>query len=861
VPTEQVRPGSPTPRFSIVTAVYNVSRFLDAFIESVEQQTFNLDQVEVIAVDDGSTDDSLAKLRSWAERRPHLVTVLTKENGGQATARNLGLDRASGEWVTFTDSDDVIEADYLAEVDGFLHDHPETGMVACKMLVLDDRSGEVADSHPSRVRFRGGPRIRDIDGNPAYYFASAPVAFFRRDRLDVQGLRFDARVRPNFEDGHFTARYLLGLERRLVGFLPTARYQYRKRADFSSTLGASYADPDRYTRVLRHGYLDLLDRASKDHTQPVPQWLQNLLLYELSWLLGIQQRAAGAGSSALQQVADEFHQLMEQTLSYLDPAVIEGTPVTRLKPLWRQILLHSYRPESWRQEYALLTRLDVDQGLVQVVYRYTGEAPDEVVLVEGVPIRPTFAKVRDHRFVGRTMMYERILWASTDGSLSVRLDGRDLALEVEPPQTVTYAIEPSMMRTSLGISGPRRRAGDEARPSRRRRLLRAMAGSGPVRRRFRDAWVLMDRVHDAGDNGQRLFEYLRTERPDVNAWFTVERGSTAWHQLRRTYGRRVVAHGSMTWLLLMINARHLLSSHADVPVISPRALIDRGIEPGWRFHFLQHGVIKDDLANWLNPKPIETFVTSTRAEHDSIAGDHTRYAFTTRETVLTGLPRFDRLREIGLRLPPEKRDLLLLAPTWRQWLTLRLEGASQRRRLRADFVHSEFVKSWWGLLTSARLRNVAEEHGVQIGFLPHPNLQEALGSMPLPDHVLPLGFDDNDAQELFARAAVMVTDYSSMAFNAAYIDRPVVYYQFDRDRVLSGEHVGAKGYFDYERDGFGPVLLGLDETLDAVADSLGRGGVLTEPYRTRIEEAFPQRDGRCCERVVEAVLESGRKRR
>jgi len=116
-----------TPRFSIVTAVYDVERYLEAFIAAVEAQTFPADRFEVVAVDDGSTDGSARILAEWAARRPDLVRVLTKENGGQSTARNLGLEHARGEWVTFTDPDDIIEPGYLTEVDRFLEKHPETG--------------------------------------------------------------------------------------------------------------------------------------------------------------------------------------------------------------------------------------------------------------------------------------------------------------------------------------------------------------------------------------------------------------------------------------------------------------------------------------------------------------------------------------------------------------------------------------------------------------------------------------------------------------------------------------------------------------------------------------------------------------
>jgi hypothetical protein len=367
----------------------------------------------------------------------------------------------------------------------------------------------------------------------------------------------------------------------------------------------------------------------------------------------------------------------------------------------------------------------------------------------------------------------------------------------------------------------------------------------------------MDRLFDADDNGERLFEYLRRDRPEIPAWFTVQRGTPAWRALRRRYRGRVVAHGSLRWKLIALNAEHLLSSHADLPVIAPRELEELEIRPRWRYTFLQHGVIKDDLSTWLNVKPIDLFVTSTRAEYASVADDHNGYVFTTREVILTGLPRFDRLRELGERVPPGERNLVLVAPTWRSWLTGDMDIASQRRELAPQVMDSEFMRSWLAVLTSDRLRAAAEAQGAVVGFLPHPNLQPLLRQVQLPPWVRPMSFDDNDVQELFARSAVLVTDYSSMAFNSAYLDRPVVYFQFDRDRMFGGGHVGSKGYFDYERDGYGPVVLDPDAAVEATVVALEKG--LAPEYQQRIADAFPERDGRCCERVTEAVLASTRK--
>ena len=89
--------------------------------------------------------------------------------------------------------------------------------------------------------------------------------------------------------------------------------------------------------------------------------------------------------------------------------------------------------------------------------------------------------------------------------------------------------------------------------------------------------------------------------------------------------------------------------------------------------------------------------------------------------------------------------------------------------------------------------------------MPHPNLQGILGELDLPAHVEALAFAGTDVQALYGQCALLVTDYSSVAFNTAYLDRPAVYFQFDREEMLRGAHVGRQGYFDYERDGFGPV--------------------------------------------------------
>ncbi len=847
--------GSPRAfEFSIVTAVYNVAQYLDAFIESVEAQSYPRDGFDVVAVDDGSTDDSLAKLRAWEQRRPDLVTVITKENGGLPSARNAGLGHVRGTWVTFTDPDDVLDAAYVSEVSRFIAANPRVDLVATNRLILDEATDVLKDTHPLRHHFGDGNVVRDITSTPEYFHGSAPAAFFPMAEIERQGLRFDPEMRPNWEDGHFCSRYLLALERPTIGYVATAHYHYRKRFGSTSTLQGSFNDPRRFTTVPRRGFLDVLERAHRLRAgDSPPKWLQHFILYELSWYFSAQEARSGVATAATDDVADTFHGLVREILRYIDPDVITRFSARPLKPEWIDILLHAYTDEPWHQDHAILSKPDRDQGVVRASYRYVGQPPREEVVSAGHRAQPLHAKIRDFVYHGRVLLHERIMWLPAPSDIRIRLDGRDLQLRSQERRLDdARRVRVLEQDSSNGRPKPSRSDRSAHRPRFRDRVWRRLSRTRLVRRYFRDAWVLMDRIGDAGDNGERLFRYLRGANPGINAWFAVARESPDWTPLRRQFGRRVLAHGSLRWKLAMANAQHLISSHVDTPIVRPPALRSV-IKPRWRFTFLQHGVIKDDISNWLNAKPVDLFITSTPQELASITGDHTPYVFTTKEVKLTGMPRFDRLRDLGARIAPEARDLLLVAPTWRVGLLRPLRPGERRRAIVPAFLESAFVRNWLELMRSDELAVVCAEQRLTIGFLPHPELQPALSLMTLPNHVRALTFADHDVQELFARSALFVTDYSSMAFNAAYIDRPIVYFQFDADEVERGGHLGRRGYFEYARDGFGPIASTPADAVASIGRVLRSSRAPAPEYQARIDATFPQRDGFCCARVTREI--------
>ncbi|MDR0864810.1 MAG: glycosyltransferase [Candidatus Symbiothrix sp.] len=99
-------------KLSIIIPVYNTKKYLSECLDSVINQTYT--HLEIICVNDGSTDNSLSILEEYAKKDPRIL-VISKLNGGQSSARNAGLDKMTGDLVTFVDSDDVVQLDSYAK--------------------------------------------------------------------------------------------------------------------------------------------------------------------------------------------------------------------------------------------------------------------------------------------------------------------------------------------------------------------------------------------------------------------------------------------------------------------------------------------------------------------------------------------------------------------------------------------------------------------------------------------------------------------------------------------------------------------------------------------------------------------------
>jgi glycosyltransferase involved in cell wall biosynthesis len=418
------RPAVPT--FSLISAVYEVARYLPEFLTSVERLRGGLADVELVFVSDGSPDESEQIIEDWIRRTGAPARLLRKENGGPGSARNHGLDAATGTWVSFPDPDDVLDEDYLDAVRRFLAtteqaDTPVSA-VAARVLQFTEDPMAARDDHLLAYRYAGGDRAVRLDEEPRYFHTHVASGFYRRSVVESRGLRFDPRLRVAFDDAAFAAAYLLAHDHPVLGVVPGARYRYRKRADGSSVVGRMWTRPAKYTEVPQHGYLHLL------RLRPVaPRWLQNLVLYDLQWYFFEHEQPDSPNARLAPELNAAFLDLLDQVLELVDEEALLAYSLHSTALHHRTAWLARKTGRLVRPEARVVER-DPTTRRVRLSYHCSTGDPDERITVDGVRRHPVEASTRPLEYYGATFLHQRDVLVEADGALVVEVDGEVLPL-------------------------------------------------------------------------------------------------------------------------------------------------------------------------------------------------------------------------------------------------------------------------------------------------------------------------------------------------------------------------------------------------------------------------------------------------
>ena len=342
-------------------------------------------------------------------------------------------------------------------------------------------------------------------------------------------------------------------------------------------------------------------------------------------------------------------------------------------------------------------------------------------------------------------------------------------------------------------------------------------------------WILSDRDTVSGDNAEYLFDYCLHQKDDISKYFVINRSSPDFNRLNKKYSN-IVPHGSLKHKFLYLFSEKIITSQVTRAILNPFTFRNSRLYEGishYDWCFIQHGVILHDLSSWIHKynKNFRLFVTSSDLERNSIVnGD---YNYHPDRVQVLGLSRYDHLRD-------NSQKTIVFAPTWRRNLNTK-----------RDIAGSDYLKSINSLLNNQRLIDYAKDNGYKLLFKPHPDLWKFID---LIDSKFTISKDSYT--DIFNKSSVFITDYSSVAFDFAYLKKPLIYYHTESFTKFHYD----KGYFDYDTMGFGQIIKSEGDLVEKIISYIDNGCVMEDKYQKRVDEFFKFRDANNSKRIYDWLI-------
>ena len=227
------------PKISVIIPVYNTEKYVETSVRSVMNQTYR--NLEIICVNDGSTDGSLEILNRLAEEDDRII-VLTKENGGLGDTRNYGIAHSSSEWLSFLDSDDTLSLDAFEKLSEAFEYSPDMIHFGINVVSEDGSAVDPKDVKYYRIRYEGLHNL--TDSMILHVDVSAADKLFRRSILKRFDIHFEKIL---FEDYQFSMQYMSVI--RTVYYFKNKLYNYLRRG--GSIMNQTFAKTPRAIDHLR----------------------------------------------------------------------------------------------------------------------------------------------------------------------------------------------------------------------------------------------------------------------------------------------------------------------------------------------------------------------------------------------------------------------------------------------------------------------------------------------------------------------------------------------------------------------------------------------------------------------------------
>ncbi len=353
----------------------------------------------------------------------------------------------------------------------------------------------------------------------------------------------------------------------------------------------------------------------------------------------------------------------------------------------------------------------------------------------------------------------------------------------------------------------------------------------------KNKWIICERRNEAQDNGYIFYKYLKDYHPEIKTAYIINKRCADAKKFSKS--DNLIQFGSFKHFLAAIGSSVCISSQlfGYAPWIVLASYLRRNRSQSIHV-FLQHGIIKNEHKGLHGDvcKSLDLFICGAKPEYDYISS---MFDYTNGAPRYTGLARYDNL---SLTSDIKQNNQILIMPTWRSELnTANL----------SDFKNSSFYREWNKLIHNDELINVCRAKKITIKLYLHSEFQKFSTLFQPSDVVRVVKYGEETVQRLLLESRMLITDFSSVYFDMAYMHKPIVFFQFDESTFYTAHY--EKGYFDYRRDGFGCVYNNESDVAFTTKKYILNNFETEQKFIKRSDAFFPLRDKSNCKRIFEAI--------
>lgn len=294
---------------SVIVPVYNVEKYLDDTMKSLIDQTIGFNNIEVILINDGSTDNSEKICLKYKNEYPDNIIYISKKNSGVSDTRNVGIEKSTSPYILLLDSDDMLSKDFLELTYNFLEKNKDINMVIPRVRFFES----INKWHYTDYIFKDNKKIVDINTDITYLKYHSTGILFRKKA--IKNIRFDKNVKYG-EDMKFVCEFLLQNDK--FGLEKDAIFYYRKRISNNSAVDKQLYDKSYYINTIKDSFIYIFKQCIKKYgyvTRYFQYYIMNSLCERVKLNISIDKVLNS-------KEIDEYFNNIKYLLRYIDDDII-----------------------------------------------------------------------------------------------------------------------------------------------------------------------------------------------------------------------------------------------------------------------------------------------------------------------------------------------------------------------------------------------------------------------------------------------------------------------------------------------------------------------------------------------------------